>query len=175
MFAVIGFPEVGVFFDDARKAWQQFGPQGVDQLRRVLPTALVALAAADRPAMRYRLLDRATQGMQVVRQVGRVQGRAGSDHAAADVHADGRRNDRAACRDHAADRRALAQMHVRHHREVAEDERQAGGVDQLQSGLVLHRHAFGPHLDRSSIRHLDDFDCVGVHASEPSPTEVASA
>ena len=52
-------------------------------------------------------------------------------HAAADVDADRRRDDRALGRDHAADGRADAPMHVRHRRHPLVDERQLRDVAQL--------------------------------------------
>jgi hypothetical protein len=68
--------------------------------------------------VRYGALDGAAQSVQIVGQVGGAQRRARGDHAAADVDADRGRNDRAARRDDAADRRALAEMYIRHHRQV---------------------------------------------------------
>jgi hypothetical protein len=80
------------------------------------------------------------------------------DHAAADVHPHRRRDDRADRGDHAADGRALAQVHVRHHRQVLEDERHLRRVEQLLAGFVLDRHAVGPQFDRLAAGALQ-----GVH------------
>jgi hypothetical protein len=76
-------------------------------------------------------LDGAAQAVQVVGQVGGGQRGARGDHAAADID-----RPRAAgmmaptVGMHAADGRALAQVHVGHHRQllVFVDEGQAGGV-----------------------------------------------
>ena len=59
------------------------------------------------------------------------------DHAAADVHADRCRDDRAERRDHRSDRRALAVMRVGHQRQVREDERHRGGPLGLLAGVRL--------------------------------------
>ena len=68
-------------------------------------------------------------------------------HAAADVDADRGRDDRLQRRDHRADGRADAEVHVGHRRDVLEDDRQARRVVQLALGRVFHRHAARPHLD----------------------------
>ncbi len=49
-------------------------------------------------------------------------------------------------RDDAAHGRALADVHVRHHRQVPEDERHARRSRELLARLVLDRHAARPHL-----------------------------
>ena len=63
--------------------------------------------------------------------------RADGDHAAADVHADGGRDDRAQRRDDGADRRALAQVGVGHEGQVRVDERHGRGGDCLGPGVLL--------------------------------------
>jgi hypothetical protein len=155
---VVGALQARVFLNEALEARQQYRPVRVDPIRRVLPTAFVTPAATDRAPVRYGALDGTAQAMQIVGQVGGVQRRARGDHPAADVHAHRRRDDRAARRDDAAYRRALAEMYIRHHRQMAEDERQARGIDQLLTRFLLDRHAFGPHLDRRSAGHPDGFD-----------------
>lgn len=60
-------------------------------------------------------LDGKTYVLERLGQIRRAQLRAYRRHAAADIDADGSRNDRAAGRDHAADGRPLAQMHIGHH------------------------------------------------------------
>jgi hypothetical protein len=97
--------------------------------------------------------------VQVVGQVAGMQRSPRGDHAAADVHANGGGDDRANGGDHAADGRALAQVHIRHHGQVLEDERQFGRVQQLLARFVFDRHAVGPQLDR-----LADGDLENVHA-----------
>jgi hypothetical protein len=114
----------------------------------------------DRPPVRHGVLDGRTQRLQIVRKIARQQRRARGHHAAADVDADGSRNDRALRRDDAADRRALAQVYIRHHRQVPIDEGHSGGVDQLLAGFVLDRNILRPHLDRLAIF---DFEELIVH------------
>ncbi|MNP49170.1 hypothetical protein D3C76_1433390 [compost metagenome] len=111
--------------------------------------------------MRHRLLDCTAQAMQVVWQVTRVQRGARGDHAAADVHANRSGDDRADRGDHAADGRALAQVHIRHDRQVLEDERHLRCVQQLPARVVFDRHAVGPELDR-----LAAGDVENVHGED---------
>jgi hypothetical protein len=61
------------------------------------------------------------------RSCGRQRGLAG-DHAAADVHTDRGRDDRAQGRDHRADGGADAEVHVGHRGDVLEHDRQARRV-----------------------------------------------
>jgi hypothetical protein len=87
--------------------------------------------------VRHRALDRRAQRPQVVGQVLGVSVVFAGDHAAADVDADGGRDDRLQRRDHRADGRADAEVHVGHRRDVLEDDRQAGRVLQLALGRVF--------------------------------------
>ncbi|MNL66283.1 hypothetical protein D3C87_1907220 [compost metagenome] len=57
-------------------------------------------------------------------------------------------------RNDTADGRTLAEVHIRHHRQVFEDERHPGSVDQLLPGFVFYRDAFGPELDRFAVGDL---------------------
>ncbi|MCY1177640.1 hypothetical protein D9M73_179560 [compost metagenome] len=104
--------------------------------------------------MGHGLFDGAAQPVQVVGQVRGNQRGAGGDHAAADIHADRRRNNRTQGRNHTADGRAFAQVHIRHHCQVFEDERHLRRVDQLLTGFVFQRHALGPEFDRFAAGHF---------------------
>ena len=131
-----------------------------DDLRVLLldrPIALEQIAAPARLDRRWRLLvrrvadrhgllDRQPQRQQIVWQVIGGEVGASGDHAAADIDADGGRDDRALGRDHRADRRTLAVMHIRHYRDVFEDERQTGDIVELPLRAVLDWHAARPHL-----------------------------
>jgi hypothetical protein len=80
-----------VAVDDARVALRQRAPRASDRLRRLVPAADAAALA---PAVGYGRLDLAAQLAQAVRQPLGRQARALGDHAAADVDADGGRDDR---------------------------------------------------------------------------------
>ena len=124
------------------------GEQAADGVRHaVLPAALEADAA-----VRHGRLDAEPQLGEAVRQVAGGERRAHRHHAAADVDADRRRHDRRPGGDDGADGGALAQVHVRHHGDVAMDERQRGDVEQLAARRVLDRHALDPGLDRRVAR-----------------------
>src|SRR5690606_7782562 len=62
----------------------------------------------------------------------------------ADVHADRGRNDRALGRNHRAHRGTLAEMHVRHDRDVTGKDRQLGDVAQLLDRVPIDLDARGP-------------------------------
>ena len=96
------------------------------------------------------------------REARRPQRRRLRHHAAADVDADGRRHDRADRRDHRADGRAHAPVHVRHHRDVAMDERQRGDVQELLARDVLELDAVGPALDRHAAGFADDLHDAAI-------------
>ena len=99
-------------------------------------------------AMRDRLLDRRPDLFQVVGQVTGFQAGLDRHHAAADIDADGGRNDRTFGRNHAADRRADALVDVRHRGNPLEDERKVGGINELLAGGLFELDAFGPGFDR---------------------------
>ena len=93
------------------------GEQPAHRVRHaVLPAALQADAA-----VRHRRLDAAAQLGEVVGQVAGGKRGTHRHHAAADIDADGGRHDGAAGGDDGADGGALAQMHVRHDRHVADE------------------------------------------------------
>jgi hypothetical protein len=78
---------------------------------------------------------------------------ADGDHAAADVHADRGRDDRAERRDHRADGRALAEVGVGHQRQVRVDERHRRGRLGLLAGVVLQDR--GPvHQALADLLHM---------------------
>ena len=110
--------------------------------------------------MRHRGFDRAAQAAQLIRQIRRPQRSARRHHAAAYVHAHRRRDDGAAGGNHAAYGGALAQMHVRHHRQVFVDEGQLRGLQQLSAGGFFHRHALRPHFDSCAIGRLQSLILV---------------
>ena len=102
-------------------------------------------------AVRDRLLDRRAQVVQVVGQMVGVQRGLHGHHAAADVDADRRRDDRAAGGHHPADRRADAVVHVGHHGDPAVDEGQPRDLLELLLRRVLERHAVRPCLDGHAV------------------------
>lgn len=86
-------------------------------------------------ADRHGRLDAAAQPRQVVGQVAGRQGGAHGVHAAADIDADGGRNNRAARGNHAADGGADTGMHVGHGGDKRMDDGQAGKMLQLAQRL----------------------------------------
>ena len=72
-------------------------------------------------------------------------------------------NDRAPRRNHAADGRAHAPMHVRHGGDPLVDERQLRDVQELLARGVFERDALGPGLDRHAVVGLDYVVCVVCH------------
>ena len=97
-----------------------------------------------READRNRALDRGADRRERVGQIGGGQRGAHRDHPAADVDADRGRNDRRARRDDRSHRGALAEVHVRHHRDRAGKDRQRREIADLRPGFVLDRNAGGP-------------------------------
>ena len=164
----------GYLSRDALEAGQQLAHIASTLAGGVSHEPLSRLPRPTRAAVRHGALDRAAQAVQVVGQVGGGQRGAHRHHAAADIDADRGGNDRALRRDHAADGRALAEVHVGHHRQVAEDEGQLRRVHELLARLVLDRHAVRPHLDRLAVVdllqlvfavfHVCAFDVVGLTA-----------
>src|SRR5665213_80671 len=117
------------------------GPRGFGCRRCV---AMRALADRDH------LLDRGAYAAQIAREIFGTEGELRGDHAATDVDADRSRNDRTDRRDHAADRRALADVYIRHHRDVAVDEREQRHVLDLTARAGVELDAANPGLDRTS-------------------------
>src|SRR6516162_5539569 len=94
----------------------------------VSPRATIILATIVGSAVRYRLLDRRADAVQVVRQMIRMQGCLHRHYSAADIHADCSGNDGALGRNHAAHGRTNAPMHVWHRRHPLVDKRQLRDV-----------------------------------------------
>ena len=109
------------------------------------------MPAVIRSPVRHSLLNRRADTLQIVRKIARVQVRLHGHHAAADVHAHCRRNDRALRRDHAAYRRANAPVHVRHGRNPLENKRKLRHVQKLLPRLLFDRYAARPALDRRAL------------------------
>ncbi|MCY1371040.1 hypothetical protein D9M69_581670 [compost metagenome] len=104
---------------------------------------------------RHVALDLVADVQQAVGQILRLERQTHGVHAAPEVHTNGSGNDRLVGRDHAADGRPLASMHVRHQGDtVASDERQASQVLGLLQRLVLN--VVGPNLDGARALFLDD-------------------
>ena len=89
-------------------------------------------------------LDPRTDLRQRVRKLLRRQRCPDGNHAAADVDADRCRNDGTLRCDHAADRRPLADMDVRHDRDRSAQDRQVGKICDLRACAVLDGDATGP-------------------------------
>ena len=97
-----------------------------------------------------------------------MQGRAHRDHPAADVDADRGRDDGPLRRHDRADGRALAEMAIGHDGDVAEDDRQAGEVQDLAVGRVLDVVAGEPGERPVSnlVAHADE---VSIGSLRPTP------
>ena len=107
--------------------------------------------------------DRAVQWLQVVGQVTRRQVQLRCDHAAADVDTDRRRDDRALGQNDRADGRAVAEVGVRHQRDVAGDERQGGRPFRLREGLLVDVGCPGQDVASDLARCSAVVDhCLGV-------------
>jgi hypothetical protein len=89
--------------------------QRLDPALRLL---VVDRLVVDAGRQRDRALDRLPQRCEVTSSANVLGGELGADrdHAAADVHADRRRDDRSQRRNNGANRRALAQVRIRHQR-----------------------------------------------------------
>ena len=96
------------------------------------------------------IASRSADAVETVERVDVVL-RPDRDHPAADVDPDRGGHDGAQRRDDAADRCALAQMGVRHQREVREDERHPRGHLRLGARLVLEDRCPGQQLGRELL------------------------
>jgi hypothetical protein len=96
------------------------------------------------PPDREDSLDGRSQRTEVVRQVGSAEVRAHPRHPAADVDAHGGRRHGVAHGDDRADRRALAEVDVRHDTQPV-DPRQATDVAQLVESGGLDEGGVCPH------------------------------
>ena len=113
-----------------------------------MPCAPIASAAVIRPAVRHRSLNRSANSLQVIRKIAGIQTGLDRHHAAADVHANGGRNDRAFGRDHTANGCADSPMNVRHRSDPFEDERKLRGIQELLARCVFQRNALRPGFHR---------------------------
>ena len=127
-------------------------PRAIRRRRRIAMRAL---------ADRNHLLDRLAYAAKVAREILGTQRELLRDHSATHVHPDSRRYDRADCRDHASDRRALADVNVRHDRDVFVNERKGGHVLDLTPRAGVELDTADPRLDRTPAR-LDDFHDDGL-------------
>ncbi len=90
------------------------------------------------------VVQRRRQRIQPIFDIFIADGRAQQPHAAVDIVADAARRDhpiREARRRHAADREAVALVHVWHHQHVPHQPRQRGGIHRLLQRFVVH-HRF---------------------------------
>ena len=131
MLVVVGLLEPRVVSASASNSRLEHRPGRVRLRRRRSPAHRGRAAAV-------RLLPCGTASRSPSAAAPRLSGRSAArerglarHHAAADVHADGGRNDRALGRDHAADGRADADVHVRHDGDVLVDERQPRRLREL--------------------------------------------
>ena len=127
----------------------------------ISPSAVRALTS-----MRHRPLDTRADIGQAVREIAGRERRAHGHHAATDVDSDGGRNDGAVGQDHRTHGRALAPVHVGHHRDMVVNERKRRNVEKLPLRTLLHGNAFGPredgHIARfDTIKHLQSSGAFG--------------
>src|SRR5262249_11027460 len=92
------------------------------------------------------------------------------DHAATDIHADGRGNDRTVRSDDRAHRRADARMNVGHRRDVMMHDRQLRHVDELPARLGLDFSGIDPDRDAALF---DDLPDGHRYAPQSSASQVA--
>jgi hypothetical protein len=91
----------------------------------------------------------------------------------ANVHADGRRNNRALGGNNAAHRRANSPVHVRHGRNPLKNKGKLRHVQELRSRLVFEWHTFGPCLNGRAIFGFQDVvGCFVGHARLPLVTRI---
>ncbi len=162
---VIGARDLWMLGHDRVEAGLELGPRVALRHRRLVPRS--AVAAAPGQPMRHRALDGRAHSVQVVGQVGRPEAGPHGHHAAADIDTDRRGNDRAQRRNHAADRRADAVVHVGHRGHPLVDEWQRGDVSKLSFGRLLERHAAGPRLDDTARVGGDDVVASLAHDVHP--------
>ena len=151
MVRVIPAIQLRMLFENRLVARLQLCPHVRMAGRNVRPRAAVASSAVIGAPVRNSLFDRRTNPLQILGEIAGGQLGLHGHHAAADVHADGRRDDRALGRDHAADRSADAPVDVRHGGDPLENERQLRHVEQLLARLRFQRHSLGPGLDGHTL------------------------
>ena len=148
---VVAAIELGVLGQDRIVSWLHSAPHFQRPRGNVAPCAAVACSAMVRPPVRDGQLYRVTQRLQVVGQVARTQARLNRHHAASDVHAHSRGNNRSLGGNHAAHRRPDAPMHVGHGRNPLKDKRHLRGIEQLLARLIFDRHTLGPGFHRDAL------------------------
>ncbi len=139
-------------------------PGGEGRGGRVLPRTLVATPRC--PPVRHRPLDRRAHRAQALGQV--PGGQRGSDgrHAAADVHPDRGRDDRAHGRDDAAHGGADPPVDIGHRRYPAVDAGKPRHVPELLGRGLLEAHPPNPCLDGHPAVDLDDLvRPLGAHVA----------
>lgn len=108
------------------------------------------------PAMRDGGFDDGANRSEVVWQLVGAEVRANGHQAAADVDANGGRDDGSLGGNDTADGGPDAPMDIRHGGDPLEDERKLSDVEELLAGLVLHLDASGPRFDGDSRIGQDD-------------------
>ncbi len=185
MLVVIGFQQLRIALCQALKSSGQPRPVRIDVRRRLMPCSFIPFASAAAAPVRHGLLDGAAQAQQAVRQIGCHQRGAYRDHATADVDADGRRNNGAQRRDHAANGGAFPQMHIRHNGHVFKNKRHAGRIQQLLFGFWLDGDPLCPHFYRRAGARLEQVKlrfhhfffvavCVSLYIANSVPKTVIS-
>jgi hypothetical protein len=101
--------------------------------------------------------------VQIVRQLARVQRRLHCHHAAADIHADRGRYDRAFGWNHASYSGANPPMDIRHRRHPLVDKRHRSNVAQLFLRHSFDGNTFGPGFDGCALFRLDNIVIAVAH------------
>jgi hypothetical protein len=112
--------------DDGGEALAQIRERGPPRVGNFSPRAPVVRPAVVGTSVRHRRLDVGADRQEVVGQVFSLDAGVDRPNAAADVHTDRGRDDRADCWDDRTNRRTHAPVDVRHDRDVLVDERQRG-------------------------------------------------
>jgi len=112
-----------------------------------VPCTDVTFTAVIGAAVRHGLFNGAANTFQIVGKIAAIQVGLHSHHAAANVHTNGRRNNRTLRGNDAAHRRADAPVDVGHGCNPLKNERKLSHVQELRAGLVFERDALGPRLD----------------------------
>ena len=136
-------------------------PKPPNVVGNIPPSAAVVGPAIVGAPVRDGCFDCRTKSRKVIRQIARGEACLDRHHAAADVHADRCRDDRALGRNHRADRRSHPPMAVGHDREVLVDEGQQRDIVKLLTGFVLYLDALRPCLDRHAARCFVDVARIG--------------
>ena len=155
MVHVVAAIELGIFVDDRLITDLELAPHADLPFRQLAPSALVFSPAVVGPPMRNGFFDRRPYPTQIIRQLIRAQRRLHRHHAAADIHSDRRRNNRALGRNHTPHRRSDPPMHIRHRRHPFINKRQSRHIAQLLLRHRLDGNALGPGFDRNAVFGFD--------------------